>query len=146
MLIWRNLSVETKLLCDNLKRWIAIDVMFTLCIWQTSNDANIWPCSIVNDNKQMNSFLAIDWLSFNVFRQQVVCWPFDSLILYLYIKSYDKLSAKKLFICLLSLTMLIKWWKLLCVYTDYSTAVDIHVAMTKALWSENRDQSTANKF
>ena len=38
--------------------------------------------------------LSVDWLSFNVFRQQVVCWTFDSLILYLYIKGYDILSAK----------------------------------------------------
>ena len=41
---------------------------------------------------------------------------------------------------------MIKWWKLLCVYTDHSIAVDIHVAMTKAVWSENRDQSTAKRF
>jgi hypothetical protein len=49
------------------------------------------------------------------FRQQVVCWPFDTFILYLYIKSYDKLSAKTIH---------------LFVVIDYATWPDIGIILS----------------
>jgi len=47
----------------------------------------------------------IDWLSFNVFRQHVVCWPFDVEFCICILKAMTNYQPK-LFKCLLSLTML----------------------------------------